>query len=289
MVKNKKLKIGIFSFTSCAGCQFEILDLEDELLDLFTKANIAHFPMAKAENDEGDFDVAFVEGAITTKKEAIEVRKIRKKTKYVVALGTCASYGGVPSIKDFYTEEEIEVPVYKSTKVIKSIRADGIANYVKVDYFMHGCPPNKYEFLHVMKELMVGKTPRQPDYPVCKECRENKNPCLLQQGKACMGPITNGGCDSVCTNCGIPCKGCRGPIEDANIDRIVKLYEKMGFSNEDIKRFFRGYAGTSKIFAKVVGQTCDIRQRKLGKTTKTTKKSAKSTTKSKKSKKRRKK
>ena len=263
--KTKKLKIGIFSFTSCAGCQLEILDLEDELLELFTKANIAHFPMAKAKNDDGPFDVCFVEGAITTRAEAREVKQVRKKTKYIVALGTCASYGGVPSIKDFYTEEEIEVPVYKSTRVIKSIRADGIANYIKVDYFMHGCPPNKYEFLRVMKELMVGKIPKQPDFPVCKECREHGNPCLLQQGMSCMGPITNGGCESVCTNCGIPCKGCRGPVEDANIDSIVKLYEKMGFSNEDIKRFFRGYAGTSKTFAKIVGQTCDIRQRKLDK------------------------
>jgi coenzyme F420-reducing hydrogenase gamma subunit len=257
-----KPKIGIFSFTSCAGCQFEILDLEDELLDIAEKTNIAHFPMAKAENDSGNFDIVFVEGAITTKKEAIEIKKVRKKAKYLVALGTCASYGGVPSIKDFYTEEEIEVPVYKSTKVVQSIRADGIANYVKVDYFMHGCPPNKYEFLHVLKELLVGKTPIQPDYPVCKECRENKNPCLLQQGKPCMGPITNGGCNSVCTNHSIECKGCRGPIEDANVDGIVKLYEKYGYTNDDIKRFFIRYAGTSKIFNKIVGKTCDINMSK---------------------------
>ena len=157
----------------------------------------------------------------------------------------------------FYTEEEIEVPVYKSTSVVKSIRADGIGNYVKVDYFMHGCPPNKYEFLHVIKELIVGKTPRQPDFPVCKECRENKNPCLLQLGKPCMGPITNGGCNSVCLNSRIACKGCRGPLEDANIDPLVSLYEKMGFTDEDIKKFFMGYAGTSKIFSKMVGRTCE--------------------------------
>ncbi|MFH1440110.1 MAG: oxidoreductase [Candidatus Woesearchaeota archaeon] len=259
--KQKKLTIGIFSFTSCAGCQFEILDLEDELIDIFTKTDITHFPMAKAKNGEGPFDVAFVEGAITTPKEAKELRRVRKITKYLVALGTCASYGGVPSIKDFYTEEEIEIPVYKSTKIIRSMRADGIANHVKVDYFIHGCPPNKYEFLHVLKELMVGKKPKQPDFPVCKECRENKNTCLLQLGKPCMGPITNGGCDSICVNNGIECKGCRGPLDDANIDPIVKLYEKEGFSHEDIKKFFVSYAGTSKLFTKVVGKACQVRKK----------------------------
>src|SRR3989338_6831630 len=258
--KQKKLKVGIFSFTSCAGCQFEILDLEDELLDIFSKVDIIHFPMAKAKNEDGPFDVVFVEGAVTTPEEVKKIKEIRNKTKYLAALGTCASYGGVPSIKDFYTEEEIEVPVYKTTKFIKSIRADGMGNYVKVDYFLHGCPHNKYEFLHVMKELMVGKSPKQPDYPVCKEWRENKNPCLLQQGKPCMGPITNGGCNSVCTNNDIACTGCRGPLDDANIDPIVHLYEKMGFSDDDIKKLFIGYAGTSKLFSKFVGQTCSISQ-----------------------------
>jgi coenzyme F420-reducing hydrogenase gamma subunit len=244
--------------TSCAGCQFEILDLEDELLNLFKAVDIVHFPMAKAKNEEGPFDIAFVEGAVSTEEEKAQLEKIRADSKYLVALGSCASYGGVPSIKDFYTEEEIEVPVYKSTSVVRSIRADGIGNYIKVDYFMHGCPPNKYEFLHVVKELIVGKIPKQPDFPVCKECRENKNVCLLQLGKPCMGPITNGGCNSVCTNSRILCKGCRGPLEDANIDPLVSLYEKMGFTDEDMKRFFTGYAGTSKIFSKMVGRTCEV-------------------------------
>src|SRR3989344_2178101 len=258
MIRPKKLKVGIFSLTSCAGCQFEILEREDDLMEIFSSTNITHFPMAKAKNEEGPFDVAFVEGAVSTPEEKKSIKRIRKDSTYLVALGSCASYGGVPSIKDFYTEEEIEVPVYKSTGVVKSIRADGIGNYVKVDYYMHGCPPNKYEFLHVLKELMVGKIPRQPDFPVCKECREHKNPCLLQRGKPCMGPITNGGCDSVCTNSRIPCKGCRGPLEDSNVDPLVHLYEKMGFTNDDIKKFFTGFAGTSKIFNKIVGRTCDV-------------------------------
>lgn len=264
--KEKKPVVGIFSFTSCEGCQFEILDCEDDLLELFSRANVTHFPMGKATNEEGPFDITIVEGAITTPEEVRKIKDLRKKSKFLIAIGSCASYGGVPAIKDFYTEEEIEVPVYHSTKVIKSIRADGIGHYVKVDYYMHGCPPNKCEFLTVMKDLLVGKTPRQPDYPVCKPCREHKNPCLLQQGKPCMGPITNGGCDSVCTDHKIPCTGCRGPVEDATIDPLVHLYEKMGFSHDDIKRFFMGYAGTSKVFSGIVGKTCDIYDEKKIKT-----------------------
>jgi len=249
--KGKKPVVGIFSFTSCEGCQFEILDCEDDLLELFSRTKVTHFPMGKATNEEGPFDITIVEGAITTPEEARKIKDLRKKSKFLIAIGSCASYGGVPAIKDFYTEEEIEVPVYHSTKIIKSIRADGIGHYVKVDYYMHGCPPNKCEFLTVMKDLLVGKTPRQPDYPVCKPC---------------MGPITNGGCDSVCTDHKIPCTGCRGPVEDATIDPLVHLYEKMGYTHDDIKRFFMGYAGTSKVFSGVVGKTCDIYEEKKSKT-----------------------
>ncbi|MFO8016925.1 MAG: oxidoreductase [Candidatus Woesearchaeota archaeon] len=267
MTKPKKPVMGIFSFTSCGGCQFEILDLEDELLGIFDSVDVAHFPMGKAENEEGPFDIAVVEGAITTPEEAKEIKQVRKRSGFLIAIGSCASYGGIPAIKDFYREEEIEVPVYKSTRAVKSIRADGINRYVKVDYFMHGCPPNKYEFLRVVKELLVGKTPKEPDYPVCKECREHKNQCLLQQGEPCMGPITVGGCDSVCTNHGIACKGCRGPVEDANIDPIVKIYKKMGYNNEDIKKFFISYAGTSRVFSRVVGKTCQLEEMKESKRT----------------------
>ncbi|MBW2999738.1 oxidoreductase, partial [Candidatus Woesearchaeota archaeon] len=58
----KKPRVGIFSLTACAGCQLRILNMEDILLELTQLIDIVHFPMAKAQNEKGPFDIAFVEG-----------------------------------------------------------------------------------------------------------------------------------------------------------------------------------------------------------------------------------
>ena len=85
MAKKGKLKVGIFSFTCCEGCQFTILFL-DNLMDLFKKANFVYFDLINEKNREETFDLAFVEGAITTKKEIKKLKAIRKKSKFLVAM-----------------------------------------------------------------------------------------------------------------------------------------------------------------------------------------------------------
>jgi len=256
-IKKTKPKIGIFSLTSCAGCQFNILFIGDELMGLFNNTDIIHFPMAKEDNDEGPYDIAFVEGCVTLKKEIAKVKEIRKKSKYLIALGTCATYGGIPSIKNFLNLEDVEEEVYEVSDTVQSLKAVGIGKYVKVDYFLRGCPFDKKEFMKVVKDLIVGKKPKEVQQPVCMECRENENECLLQEGKTCMGPLTHGGCNSVCVNVDIPCTGCRGPLPDSNVSAEYELLKKHGIKKEDIILAFRKFAGTSKIYAKYVGGKCE--------------------------------
>ncbi len=258
-MKAKKTKpaVGIFSLTSCAGCQFNILFIGDELLELLTGLDIIHFPMAKQDNLKGPFDIAFVEGCVTQKEEIAKVKDIRKKSKYLIALGTCATYGGIPSMKNFLNLQEVEEAVYKVPDTVKSLKAVGIEKYVKVDYYLRGCPFDKKEFLKLVKDLLIGKTPKEVQQPVCKECRENQNNCLLQEGMTCIGPLTHGGCDSVCVNVGIPCTGCRGPLPDSNVAAEVELLKEHGVKEEDIILAFRKFAGTSKIYSKYVGGKCE--------------------------------
>ncbi|MBW3012428.1 hypothetical protein KY311_04535, partial [Candidatus Woesearchaeota archaeon] len=97
----KKPNLGIFSLTSCAGCQFSLLFLKDELVEIIQNFDILNFPMAQEINEKGPFDVTLVEGAVTTKKEIEKLKKIRKKSKILIAFGTCATYGGIPAIKNF--------------------------------------------------------------------------------------------------------------------------------------------------------------------------------------------
>jgi len=74
----------------------------------------------------------------------------------------------------------------------------------------------------------------------------NENECVLQKGRLCLGPVTYGGCNSVCRNNDIPCYGCRGPLDDANLDAITGIFEDAGLTPDDIKRAFIKFAGTSK-------------------------------------------
>ncbi|MFH1722943.1 MAG: oxidoreductase [Candidatus Altiarchaeota archaeon] len=252
--KGKKPRVGIFSLTSCSGCQMRILDLEDVLLELLSKIDLVAFPLAKDENDEGPLDIAIVEGAVVQKEEISKIKHLRERAKILIALGTCATYGGVPSIKDFGYKEEIEEAVYPDSSFLGSIDVYGIAHYVDVDYYIRGCPPEKLEILKVLKYLLVGNIPRNIQYPVCFECRLRENECfIVDKEKMCMGPLTHGGCNAPCPSFGVPCYGCRGPLDDSNPEALIEIFRKEGFSEDDLKRMFIKFAGTSKKYLELRG------------------------------------
>ncbi|MBI2128851.1 oxidoreductase [Candidatus Woesearchaeota archaeon] len=245
-----KLKIGIFALTSCQGCMWNILNLEHNLIELMKIVNIANFELIKKKNEEGPFDVALIEGCITTEEEQQQAVKIREKSKFIIAFGTCATYGGVPTIRNFLDLHDQVEALPPNPLFLKQIAARGIDAFIKVDYFMRGCPIDKKEFINVMKDLVVGKKPKQITHNVCFECRQKENICLLQKGEPCMGPITYAGCNALCPSHSTPCYGCFGPMEDANLDAEIEQFKKCGLTTEDIKRYFRTFAGTSKVFKK---------------------------------------
>lgn len=248
-MKKERPKVGVFSITSCAGCQLSLLFMEDTILQVMEKVDIINFPLLKEENEEGPFDIAFIEGAVVREEEIEYIRKIREKSDIVIALGTCATYGGVPSIRDFGYEKDITEEVYPEPSYLHSVEVSGIGKYIKVDYFLRGCPINKEETVQLLKNILAGKKiPLHTNYPVCVECRARENPCLLQAGKFCLGPVTYGGCKALCPSGGRSCYGCRGPLDDANVDALVSLFRKRGLTNEELKRIFVKFAGTSKKF-----------------------------------------
>lgn len=248
---SSKLRIGIFSITSCQGCQWLILDLSDNLLYLMDKLDIINFPLLKEKNEEGPFDIAIIEGCITSDAEEEEVKRIRNQSKYLIAFGTCATYGGIPSITHFLDIDEVRKEVYNDPNAVKSISAKGIGDVVNVDYYLRGCPIDKDEFVSLLKDLLVGKKPRQPEFPVCVECKQKENPCLLLKGKPCLGPVTYAGCGAVCPSDNIACIGCRGPIKNANVEAAINIFKKNNISVLDIVRTFRTFAGTSKLYSKI--------------------------------------
>lgn len=253
----QKPKVAFFKLSSCAGCQLSVLNTEPVLLDVLGVIDIAYFVMAKRKNYEGPYDIGFVEGVVTSPRELEELKKIREECSILVALGTCACFGGVPSIKNFcgMTQKQVEEKVYTELWDIKSIPAQGIDYYVKVDYYLRGCPIDADEFLTLIKSLVKGINPHFRFHSVCSECKLKENVCLLvNKGKPCMGPVTAAGCGALCPSLGRECEGCRGPASDCNAQSLAQTFrEDLALSKADVVRKFRKYAGNTPQFSKGAG------------------------------------
>jgi coenzyme F420-reducing hydrogenase gamma subunit len=238
-----KPTVGFYDLTGCQGCVLTFLFNEDELLDLATQVDIKAFRFAKGAKEEKQFDAIFVEGMVANAKDAEIVKGLREKTKFLVALGACACTGCIPAYRNYMEHSKYAYLVHEKAKEMSDVPPAPISMYVQVDASIPGCPPDKKQIATFIKDLLLGKHPSDYDRPVCFECRLNENRCLLDDGKMCLGPITRGGCNSICTNSKFECWGCRGPTPDANMAVMSKLLEQKGFSKEQVKQRMRTFAG----------------------------------------------
>jgi coenzyme F420-reducing hydrogenase gamma subunit len=232
---NKKPTIGIFSFTCDEGCQFVILFIEG-IFDILKKFDVQYFHLLKEKNRETEFDIAFIEGAISSKKEIEKLKIIRKKSKIVVALGACACHGGIPAMRNFIENEQLGKYVLNQRMLDDSVPAAGIDNYIKVDHYLYGCPCIQKEFVDFLTGYLKDKLPEENKKPVCSECpRQGKPECFMRQKVECLGPVARAGCGAICPKGNVPCMLCRGPLPAANIAGEVKLFKSFGLDEKAIK------------------------------------------------------
>jgi len=249
-MNSRKLKIGIYELTGCAGDALLILDCEKELLDIFNAVDIQSFLMASSENIEGKLDIALVEGSVSTEREIKEIQDIRERAEIVVAIGICATVGGVQArFTDPKEWEKNYREVYGNIKMThtKAIQSKPIDAYIKVDYYLPGCPISKDQFLNFFNRAVRGNFPEKYPRPVCVTCKYNENECLLNKGIPCLGPLTADGCGSICPNHNVPCFGCWGPVEGANYTSEYYLLQEKGFDIKSIKKRMANYSGTKMV------------------------------------------
>ncbi len=240
-----KPKVGIFGLTSCAGDQLVILNCEDQLIDLANAVDIRHWEMAQTENDEEcELDIALVEGSVAQVRDIEALKKIRKRSKILVALGTCAVWGGIPAMKNDVPRDIMLKEVYgDKVDFIESKAAQPLSSFVKVDYNLPGCPIEKKEFLQMMASFLRGDIPEILNFSVCAECKMRENVCqIVYKNEVCCGPLTRGGCNARCPSHGVPCTGCRGPIEEVHYDSQVKMFKLKGIAPEKIIHKMHAFA-----------------------------------------------
>jgi len=235
--KNKKPKVAIVGLTCCEGCEFAIMDLGQRFLDLTKYIDLVEFRMIKEDPPKtGPYDICFIEGSAVTKENVKTLKELRRVSKMLVVLGNCAHTGGVHRMKNWVGRIRAIGQVYEQPKGIDNPPVFPIADMAKVDFIIPGCPVNAEEFLMILKQILAGKEPFIPQNPVCYECQIKGYECLLQKGELCCGPITLGGCQAVCLKASQSCWGCRGLIEEPDVDKFVKNCFMTGHTIGEITR-----------------------------------------------------
>jgi len=232
-----KPRVAIFDFACCEGCQLQIVDLEEEILDLINLVEPVTWREAMSEKSD-EFDIAIVEGSITRPEDEDRLRAIRDKAGILVALGACATMGGVNKLKNNFEMDDVKQCVYGDAAGMPHLDTaptKGADEVVKVDYYVHGCPIDKKEFTYIVRCLAMGKEPVIPDYPVCVECKAKGNVCRFEYGEICLGVLTRAGCGAVCPSKGMWCFGCRGYAPNPNVEAAREVMEKYGKTVEDLQ------------------------------------------------------
>jgi sulfhydrogenase subunit delta len=243
MRRTGKPKLAVWKFASCDGCQLSLLDCENELLAVAEEVEIANFAEVSRAVVRGPYDLSLVEGSITTPHDAERIQQIRRKSKCLITIGACATAGGIQSLRNFTHVEEFISIVYAEPGYIETLnKSTPIADHVRVDFELRGCPISKNQLLEVIQAFLRGRKPNTPSYSVCMECKRRGTVCVMvAHGTPCLGPITHDGCGVICPRYARGCYACFGPKETPNMASLTTWFSTHGTKDRDIVRVLRTF------------------------------------------------
>lgn len=229
---------------ACSGCEISIVDMGERLLDVLNLVELVHIPVLMDHKYLGQLgdgqhlslpeaDVGILSGGIRNEEHLEVALEMRKQCKVIVALGTCATHGGIPALSNSYETKDIFERYYstETTDPVDAFPSEGIPamldrcyaldEKIQVDVYLPGCAPHPDLVFAALAHLAAGSPLELPDKSVCNDCptfRQGKGQlkqlrrflqapyyktpdepldkmrCLLEQGMLCMGPVTRGGC-----------------------------------------------------------------------------------------------
>ena len=221
-----KKKLAIFDLTDCEGCELEIINLREKILDFEKYFEFINWRLVQTPKDTENFDIAIIEGNPVKKDEENLLLNLRNRSKILIALGACASTGGIPSMINEKARKQIIKKIYDGNYKPKAVSSKPISSIVKVDYYIPGCPANPKQIEKILINLANDKNPSSTAYPVCLECKLKENKCLLLAGEPCLGPVAQGGCGAACPSGGLYCYGCWGPMRGANLTALKNVFKR---------------------------------------------------------------
>ncbi len=204
-----KIIVGIYSLAGCEGCRHEIVNLGEKLIELMEKygIEIAYEPLLGYTSEREEYDIVFVEGAVASIEDAEKLKEIRRKAKILVALGTCSLLGGIPGLMKGRSINGVKKVYGSEEKHEGIIEGEPISRYVRVDYWLRGCPINKWELVELIAKIVEGSWFKQGErrFEFCREyLRDIRGKILRLHADKC---IICGRCVGVCSSLGVNALG----------------------------------------------------------------------------------
>jgi len=206
----EKLKFAFYWAASCGGCEIAVLDVDEKILDVVALADIVFWPVAmdiKYKDVEAmpdnSIDVCFFNGSIRTEEQEHIAKMLRKKSKVLVAFGSCAHQGGVPGLANVANRKEVFERAYLQSSSTRNPNGvtpntsvqvkEGVLTLpefhdtvktldqtVDVDYYLPGCPPPAKQVAKAIEAIAKNDLPPRgsvlaPQKSVCDECPRKKD------------------------------------------------------------------------------------------------------------------
>lgn len=230
-------RVVVVGLASCFGCQLQITNVEAHLLDVLGQIDLRYWQLASSDSMPEDFDVAIIEGAVTTGEAVSTVRGLRERARVVIAIGACATTAGIPGLAaaDF-TERAPQVYEQLPAACGDMIAPRPVGAIIDVDYEVRSCPVDSLDVVDVLQRALYGSNKAFPTRTMCGDCKRNESSCFFSEGILCLGLVTTAGCGARCVNLGRPCSGCRGLSRDANLASAHAACERYGVSIEHLDR-----------------------------------------------------
>jgi F420-non-reducing hydrogenase small subunit len=259
---NDKVTVNLEWLSDCGGCHVAVVDLHERILEILRDVQIQRCPVLTDVKDYPHARVGLVSGAIRNEHDRHAAQKMRASCDLIVALGTCAVFGGIPAAGSVHSCEELLDAVYRRNRTTRrgtkpperavSPLENGVVpldEVIPVDLYLPGCPPHPTFIFQALRALIEGRPPAATPENVCGHCDRkmtksavaevrynhdgvpSPDTCLLSQGYVCLGSVTLDRCLAPCPSNGVPCTGCAGPslqlLTEPNRDIRTEVADRM--------------------------------------------------------------
>lgn len=164
----KRLRLATIWLDGCSGCHMSFLDMDELLLELAPRLELAYSPLVDRKEFPASVDLALLEGAVSTPEDEARARLVRARSRLVVALGDCACNGNLPAMRNRLDNTELLDLIYRQqaegesgppTDKVPPLLPHSLPLHrvIKVDLFLPGCPPPAAAIVRALTAVLEGR------------------------------------------------------------------------------------------------------------------------------------